>query len=116
VVVGAQKGLAAPAGLSLVHLSERAYGELAPRTFYNDLKEHLKSLEKDDTPFTPAVPLFLALKEALLLLKEETPARRRARNHQQARSPSWPAAAGSARPWPPWGSSSIPTRPTPRTR
>jgi aspartate aminotransferase-like enzyme len=84
VVVGAQKGLAAPAGLSLVHLSERAYGELAPRTFYNDLKEHLKSLEKDDTPFTPAVPLFLALKEALLLLKEETPARRRARNHQQA--------------------------------
>ncbi len=84
LVVGAQKGLAAPAGLSLVHLSDRAYGELAPRTYYNDLKEHLKSLEKDDTPFTPAVPLFLALKEALLLLKEETPERRRARNHQQA--------------------------------
>ncbi len=84
LVVGAQKGLAAPAGLSLVHLSDRAYGELNPRTFYNDLKEHFKSLEKDDTPFTPAVPLFLALKEALLLLKEETPERRRARNHQQA--------------------------------
>ena len=84
LVVGAQKGLAAPPGLVLVHLSERAREALHPQTFYNDLAEHLKSLEKDDTPFTPAVPLFLGLREALLLLKEETPARRQERNHQQA--------------------------------
>ncbi len=72
LVAGSQKGLAAPAGLALVHLSDRAVKELQPGTFYLDLVEHLKNLEKNDTPWTPAVPLFLALREALLLLKEET--------------------------------------------
>ena len=71
IVAGSQKGLAAPAGLALVHLSDRAVGRLQKRTFYLDLGAHLKSLEKNDTPWTPAVPLFLALREALLLLKEE---------------------------------------------
>jgi aspartate aminotransferase-like enzyme len=32
----------------------------------------VKSGEKNDTPWTPAVPLFLALREALLILQEET--------------------------------------------
>ncbi|MDE1821673.1 MAG: alanine--glyoxylate aminotransferase family protein [Euryarchaeota archaeon] len=84
IVVGSQKGLAAPPGLALVHLSERAKARLAPQTFYNDLAEHVKSLEKDDTPFTPAVPLFLALREALLLLKEEGVERRQARTRLMA--------------------------------
>ncbi|MHB8351687.1 MAG: pyridoxal-phosphate-dependent aminotransferase family protein [Thermoplasmata archaeon] len=72
LVAGSQKGLAAPAGLAMVHLSERAVGELGAGTFYLDLASHLKSGQKNDTPWTPAVPLFLALREALLLLKEET--------------------------------------------
>ena len=84
MVVGSQKGLAAPPGLALIHLSHRARSELRPRVFAGDLAEHLKSLEKDDTPWTPAVPLFLALREALLLLKEEGPARRRERTHALA--------------------------------
>ena len=71
VVAGSQKGLAAPAGLALVHLSDRAVAALHPGTFYLDLAAHLKALEKNDTPWTPAVPLFLALREALVLLKEE---------------------------------------------
>lgn len=71
LVAGSQKGLAAPAGLAMVHLSDRAVGELGDGTFYLDLKRHLASLEKNDTPWTPAVPLFLALREALLLLREE---------------------------------------------
>ncbi len=71
VVAGSQKGLAAPAGLALVHLSDRAAAALHPETFYLDLAAHLASLEKNDTPWTPAVPLFLALAEALRLLKEE---------------------------------------------
>src|SRR4029077_17196113 len=58
VVAGSQKGLAAPAGLAMVHLSERAVGELAPGTFYLDLAPHVKALENNDTPWTPAVPLF----------------------------------------------------------
>ncbi|MGI0052659.1 MAG: pyridoxal-phosphate-dependent aminotransferase family protein [Thermoplasmata archaeon] len=72
LVAGSQKGLAAPAGLALVHLSDRGVSELGPGTFYLDLATHLKSGLKNDTPWTPAVPLFLALREALLLLREET--------------------------------------------
>jgi len=71
VVAGSQKGLAAPAGLALVHLSDRAVAALHPGSFYLDLAAHLASLEKNDTPWTPAVPLFLALWEALRLLREE---------------------------------------------
>ncbi len=84
VVAGSQKGLAAPAGLALVHLSDRAVAALRPGTFYLDLAAHLKSLEKNDTPWTPAVPLFLALREALLLLREEGLERRLERTHRLA--------------------------------
>ncbi len=84
VVAGSQKGLAAPPGLAMVHLSDRAVAALQPGTFYLDLRAHLKSLEKNDTPWTPAVPLFLALKEALLLLKEEGLATRIERTHRLA--------------------------------
>lgn len=86
LVAGSQKGLAAPAGLAMVHLSERAVSELGPGTFYLDLAAHLKNLEANDTPWTPAVPLFLALKEALLLLKEEGLEARLARTHQLAQA------------------------------
>ncbi len=84
LVAGSQKGLAAPAGLALVHLSDRAVAALRPGTFYLDLAAHVKSLEKNDTPWTPAVPLFLALREALLLLKEEGLDARLARTHRLA--------------------------------
>ncbi|MGA8303363.1 MAG: alanine--glyoxylate aminotransferase family protein [Thermoplasmata archaeon] len=84
LVAGSQKGLAAPAGLALVHLSERAVAGLHPGAFYLDLAAHLKSLEKNDTPWTPAVPLFLALREALVLLREEGLARRLERTHRLA--------------------------------
>jgi aspartate aminotransferase-like enzyme len=84
LVAGSQKGLAAPAGLAMVHLSERARTALHPGTFYLDLAEHLKSIDGNDTPWTPAVPLFLALREALVLLKEETLEGRLARTHRLA--------------------------------
>lgn len=84
LVAGSQKGLAAPAGLALVHLSDRALAALHPGSFYLDLAAHVKSLEKNDTPWTPAVPLFLALREALVLLREEGLARRLERTHRLA--------------------------------
>ncbi|HTT14743.1 MAG TPA: alanine--glyoxylate aminotransferase family protein [Thermoplasmata archaeon] len=84
VVAGSQKGLAAPAGLAMVHLSDRAVAQLHAGTFYLDLPAHLQALEKNDTPWTPAVPLFLALREALLLLKEEGLTARLERTHRLA--------------------------------
>ncbi|MGI0156293.1 MAG: pyridoxal-phosphate-dependent aminotransferase family protein, partial [Thermoplasmata archaeon] len=84
LVAGSQKGLAAPAGLALVHLSDRALASLHPGSYYLDLAAHVKSLEKNDTPWTPAVPLFLALREALRLLREEGLAQRLERTHRLA--------------------------------
>jgi aspartate aminotransferase-like enzyme len=84
LVAGSQKGLAAPAGLAMVHLSPRAVGELKQGTFYLDLATHLKNIEKNDTPWTPGVPLFLSLREALLLLQEETLEGRLKRTHELA--------------------------------
>ncbi len=93
LVAGSQKGLAAPAGLAIVHLSDRAVSELGPGTFYLDLQKHLDNLEKNDTPWTPAVPLFLALREALVLLKEEGLEARLKRTHELAEASRAAAAA-----------------------
>jgi len=72
LVMGSQKCIAAPAGLSAVAVSERGYNALhGESSFYTNLKAHLDALEKNDTPYTPAVPLFFAFREALRLLKEE---------------------------------------------
>jgi len=72
-IMGSQKCIAAPAGLSAVWVSERAYKRLVPRSYYLDLKKHIDALyNKNDTPYTSAIPLVLAMHEALLMLKEET--------------------------------------------
>lgn len=72
LVMGSQKCLAAPPGLSAVALSRTAYESLHSDTsFYTNLKAHTDALAKQDTPYTPAVPLFLAFREALRMLKEE---------------------------------------------
>ncbi|MCI4371122.1 MAG: alanine--glyoxylate aminotransferase family protein [Thermoplasmata archaeon] len=72
LVMGSQKCLAAPPGLSAVALSPAAYASLhSDASFYTNLKAHVDALAKQDTPYTPAVPLFLAFREALRQLKEE---------------------------------------------
>lgn len=72
LVMGSQKCLAAPPGLSAVALSKAASESLrSDGSFYANLKAHVDGLAKQDTPFTPAVPLFLAFLEALRMVKEE---------------------------------------------
>ena len=85
LVMGSQKCIAAPAGLAAVALSKRATESLHSETsFYTNLKAHVEGLAKQDTPYTPAVPLFLALREALRLLKEEGLENRIARTRKLA--------------------------------
>src|SRR5207245_8543256 len=85
LVMGSQKCLAAPPGLSAVALSKTAYESLHSDTsFYTNLKAHSDALAKQDTPYTPAVPLFLAFREALRLLKEEGLENRIARTRRLA--------------------------------
>ena len=73
-VAGSQKCLACPPGISLVSVSPRAYEVLAEnkhRPFYFDLEACRSFAERGETPFTPAIPLFYALDEALNLLQQE---------------------------------------------
>ncbi len=71
-VVGSQKCLGAPPGLAAVAVSERAweyYDKKCP--YYLDLAAYKKKLKELQTPYTPAVPLFFALEEALKIIEEE---------------------------------------------
>ncbi|MBC7327463.1 alanine--glyoxylate aminotransferase family protein [bacterium] len=74
VVGGSQKAFMIPPGLSFLAVSEKAlkYAENAqmPR-FYFDIKAMLKSMERNQTPYTPALPQLFALREALRQILEE---------------------------------------------
>lgn len=88
-VVGSQKCLAAPAGLSAITISDRSWERLTKNPpYYLDLVAYRKSAEKSqmETPYTPAVPLFLGLKEACLIIEEEGLDTRIARHHRMAES------------------------------
>ncbi|MFQ5952952.1 MAG: pyridoxal-phosphate-dependent aminotransferase family protein, partial [Candidatus Omnitrophota bacterium] len=64
IVCGSQKGIMLPPGLSFMSVSEKAKklmeGSDLPK-YYFSLKAALKSYEKDDTPWTPAVSLIMGL-------------------------------------------------------
>jgi aspartate aminotransferase-like enzyme len=95
-IVGSQKCLAAPAGLSAISVSDRAWEMLSEqRPFYLDLEAYRKSSIKTpmQTPFTPAVPLFLALREACRIVEEEG-LKARIERHQRLAS-AVRAAAGA---------------------
>lgn len=86
-IVGSQKCFAAPAGLSAVSVSERAWERLSERRpYYLDLKAYQKAASKKpmETPYTPAVPLFFAFREACLIAEEEGLENRIARHRKLA--------------------------------
>jgi len=74
VVAGSQKALMLPPGLSFVSLSEKAWEFTKTSTlpkYYWDFNKAKASLEKGQTPYTPAVSLICALREALRLIEDE---------------------------------------------
>jgi aspartate aminotransferase-like enzyme len=66
---GSQKALMMPPGLAFLSVSDKAWKVIeqnpAPRTFYFDLKKARKSLEGNDTPFTPAHTMIRAMRVSL---------------------------------------------------
>ena len=74
-VTGAQKALAAPPGISPIAISPRAKKYMIanpPPTFYFNLARYFKYYDDTkETPFTPALPLLYAYREALDIILEE---------------------------------------------
>jgi len=71
---GSQKCLGLPPGLSMISISDRAWEVIKTtqkRPYYADLIAHMKSADKGQTPYTPTMPLFFALEEALKMLEAE---------------------------------------------
>ena len=90
-IVGSQKCLGAPPGLSAISVSDRAWEMMMGDNndndnspYYMDLIAYKDSFEKGQTPYTPALPLFFALREALEVIKEEGMAKRVERHRQLA--------------------------------
>lgn len=71
-IVGSQKCLGAPPGLTYLCVSDAAHAELRSTSLYLDLKLYLDRWAEEETPFTPATHLFLATAAALDMLAEET--------------------------------------------
>lgn len=73
-ITGSQKCVAAPPGLALLSVSDSAVKFLRSspaKTRYFEIMRYLEYGAKGETPFTPALPLFYALDEALNELLEE---------------------------------------------
>ncbi|MGO1060748.1 pyridoxal-phosphate-dependent aminotransferase family protein [Planococcus sp. FY231025] len=74
MVTGSQKAFMLPAGLAFIAASERAWKKIEanpqPR-FYLDLIKHRDNIEKDTTPFTPALSILFGLQQVLALMEEE---------------------------------------------
>ncbi len=74
MVGGSQKGMMIPPGLAFVSLSDAAVARMgSPRhgVYYFDLLKAVRSAEKSDTPYTPAISLVLALARALEMIRDE---------------------------------------------
>ncbi|MBU1006893.1 MAG: alanine--glyoxylate aminotransferase family protein, partial [Candidatus Omnitrophica bacterium] len=74
VVSGSQKGLMIPPGLAFVSLSEKAIALTEKSTlpkYYFNFKKYKKAIDKNDTPYTPAVNLIIGLSEVLKLIKKD---------------------------------------------
>ncbi len=78
-ITGSQKCIAAPPGLALLSVSKKVVEFLErspPKTRYFDIPRYLDYGARGETPFTPALPLYYALDEALAELLEEGLAKR----------------------------------------
>jgi aspartate aminotransferase-like enzyme len=74
LISGSQKALMLPPGLSFVALSDKAWKSVERSNlpkFYFDFRKELKSVQKNQNSFTPAISLFVGLKESLRLIRKE---------------------------------------------
>ncbi len=74
LISGSQKALMLPPGLAFAALSDKAW-KLVERSdlpkYYFDFRKELKSSKKNQSSYTPAISLFVGLREALRLIQKE---------------------------------------------
>lgn len=76
-ILGSQKALALPPGLSFVAMGERALARLEsdqsrPKSLYFNLRSYLQNQQRGQLPFTPAIGVMLQLHARLKDIQEQT--------------------------------------------
>ena len=74
VVSGSQKAMMLPPGLSFAALSDKAWRFVERSNlpkFYFDFRKELKNTKKNQSSYTPAISLFVALRESLRMIRKE---------------------------------------------
>ena len=74
VISGSQKALMLPPGLAFVALSDKAWKFVErsnlPKYYFN-FKKELKAAQRNQSSYTPAISLFVGLRESLRLIRKE---------------------------------------------
>ena len=74
VISGSQKAMMLPPGLAFAALSDKAW-KFVERSnlpkYYFDFKKELKSSKKNQSAYTPAISLFVGLRESLRMIRQE---------------------------------------------
>jgi len=74
LISGSQKALMLPPGLAFAALSDKAW-KFAERSnlpkYYFNFKKELKSTKKNQSSYTPAISLFVGLRESLRMIQKE---------------------------------------------
>jgi aspartate aminotransferase-like enzyme len=74
LISGSQKALMLPPGLAFAALSDKAW-KLAEKSnlpkYYFDFRKELKNTKKNQSSYTPAISLFVGLREALHMIRKE---------------------------------------------
>jgi aspartate aminotransferase-like enzyme len=74
VISGSQKALMLPPGLSFAALSDKAWRFVERSNlpkYYFDFRKELKSAKKNQSSYTPAISLFVGLRETLNMIRKE---------------------------------------------
>jgi aspartate aminotransferase-like enzyme len=74
VISGSQKALMLPPGLSFATLSDKAWKLVEKSTlpkYYFDFKKELKNTKKNQSSYTPAISLYVGLRESLRMIRSE---------------------------------------------
>lgn len=73
LIGGSQKALMCPPGLACIALNEKAKSQLLKksRSYYLSIQKELKAQVSGASAFTPAIPLFFGLQQALAMLLKE---------------------------------------------
>lgn len=74
-ILSSQKALALSPGISMIAMQQRFYKEMVEpkdtKVMYLNINEHIHNMKRGQTPFTPAVGIFIELQQRLAMIERQ---------------------------------------------